>query len=429
MAISEATIKKFSAQPGKPELLTIGGGLTLRVVCNEKGKPKKTWYLRYHDANGKRQRSKIGEWPELSLAKAMSLAEDAKRQAKAAETSLAKRTKAQREARAHAADSTFQRIAEKWLEKAGKDWGPAHAKRQGERLRANVFPVFGRYPIEKVTMEQIDSALAAVVARDSRETALRIAGMLKSVFLYAFSMQWLANLDLVGRLELYIKDMPKPNPPRHLYQDNMSLDDAGKLLLAIHESRHRWALSTSVSLRLAPYVALRPSELVEAEWAELDLQKCQWFIPGHRMKAGRDHIVPLSPQAVSLIGEIRGFSGSGRYVFPSPAHSRANLPITSAALVQALRRLGYASTTAEANSFTTHGFRGLFSTTLNQHPDFTEYKSEWIEHQLSHSEKDKVKDAYNRRTAESWLPERTRMMQQYADFLDNLRAKVREAQT
>ena len=152
--------------------------------------------------------------------------------------------------------------------------------------------------------------------------------------------------------------MPKPVAKRHLYKD-MSEKEIGLLLKALEDFKGRWTLQTSIALRLAPYVMLRPIEICEAKWAEIDLNAAEWYIPASRMKMSRDHIVPLPRQAVDLLLEIRPFSGASTYVFPSPR--KHNAPISTASLLQAIRRIGYASTKEEGNSFCTHGFRGMAS--------------------------------------------------------------------
>ena len=134
------------------------------------------------------------------------------------------------------------------------------------------------------------------------------------------------------------------------------------------------------------------------------------------MKMARGHIVPLARQAVELLLEIPPFSGANKYVFPSPR--KHNAPIVTGSLLQAIRRIGYASTKEEGNSFCTHGFRGMASTTLNQNPHFQHLKHDWIEFQLAHAPKDRIRAAYNILTPRSYLDERRAMVQKYADYLD-----------
>jgi integrase len=166
--------------------------------------------------------------------------------------------------------------------------------------------------------------------------------------------------------------------------------------------------ATRAALRLAPYVFLRPGELRAAEWSEFDLEAEEWRIPGPRMKMGDQHIAPLSSQAVAILRELQPLTGNGRYVFP--AIGPATRPLSENTLNAGLRRLGYSG-----DEHTAHGFRSMASTLLNEqgwHPDL-------IELQLAHAERNKVRAAYNKAQR---LPERRKMMQAWADYLDELKA-------
>lgn len=426
--ITDMTIRKIEGIKGQTQKLTIGGGLMLWTTVNQAGKTAKTWYLRYYDADGKQQRSKLGEYPELSLAKAQGAAEDAKAAAKEG-IKLADERKAARRVIVEANQEannirTFESVATAWLDKKGLNWEPRHAKRQRERLVGNIFPVFGHLDVNEITMEHVDNALLPVIGREARETAQRICTIVRNVFEYADTMGYLDDPMITVRLSKYRKDMPQPLERKHLYNE-MSEQEIGRLMLAIDESKKRWTMSTSIALRLAPYVIVRPGELCGMQWSEVNFEAAEWFIPGERMKAGKDHIVPLSRQAMALLKEIQPYSGYHQFVFPSTRSGSKHLPITTSSLIQALRRIGFASTRAEADSFTTHGFRGMASTSLHQR---LQYNSDFVEHQLAHAEQNKIKAAYNRITARSYLDERRDMLQKYADYLDNLREQAKQKQ-
>ena len=410
----ELTIRNAKGVKGETNVISCGAGLELWVTINQSGQTAKRWNLRYTDANGKRQKARIGSYPELSLAKARAEAEDLKANAKSGVNVAKAKAKEKRPQTTR----TFEGVATAWLNKKTPEWDDAHAKRQKERLVGNIFPAFGDVDINAVSMEHIDNALAVVIERGARETAQRICSILINVFEYADLMGFMENPVIINRLTRYRKEMPKPTTKRHLYKE-MSEGEIGALLKSLEEFKGRWTLQTGVALRLAPYVMLRPLEICEAEWEEIDLNAAEWCIPAARMKMSRDHIVPLPRQAVELFLEIRPFSGANQYVFPSPR--KHNAPISTASLLQAIRRIGYASTKEEGNSFCTHGFRGMASTTLNQHPRFQYLKEDWIEFQLAHAQKDRIRAAYNILTPRSYLDERRAMVQSYADFLDGLR--------
>jgi len=180
----------------------------------------------------------------------------------------------------------------------------------------------------------------------------------------------------------------------------------GELLCAI--DGYAGQPTTAAALKLAPYVFVRPGELRQMEYSELNLDAAEWRIPAERMKMGEPHIVPLSTQAVEILRRMQGLTGNGRYVFPSLLS--CDRPMSNNTVRNALRRLGYSN-----EEMTGHGFRSMASSLLNEkgwHPDL-------IELQLAHAERNKVRDAYNRAQR---LDERRKMMQDWSDYLDRLRA-------
>ena len=163
---------------------------------------------------------------------------------------------------------------------------------------------------------------------------------------------------------------------------------------------------TRAAMRFAPLVFVRPGELRAAEWKEFDLDQATWRIPAERMKMREAHFVPLSTQAVTILRELSSYTGNGRFVFPS-IRSRAR-PMSENTVNAGLRRLSYTKT-----EMTGHGFRSMASTLLNKQS----WHRDAIERQLAHAERDNIRAAYNR--AEH-LPERKKMMQAWADYLDEL---------
>ena len=170
---------------------------------------------------------------------------------------------------------------------------------------------------------------------------------------------------------------------------------------------YKGSFVTKCALQLAPVLFVRPGELRQAEWREINLDASEWRLPAKKMKSRADHIVPLSTQAVAILREMHPLTGAGNYVFPGAQSSRR--PMSENAVNGALRRLGY-----EKAELTGHGFRAMASTLLHEQG----WKSDVIERQLAHKERNAVKAAYNH--AEH-LPERRKMMQQWADYLDKLK--------
>ena len=423
--VTDITLRKAVGTPGETKIITIGGGLQLWVTVNQAGKTFKSWVLRYYGADGKRQKARIGTYPELSLAKAQALAEDMKAQGKEGKNVAKERQKVRRilidgniEAESQA-ENTFIKVAELWLEKKGLSWVPGHLKRQRERLQGHLYSALGNRPVNTLSMADVDAALLPLVKEGKSETAKRACDLIRNVLEYADLMEMLENSAIIGKIAKYRRSIPVSPVKRHFYQE-MTEEQIAALLLGLEESKFRWTKATSVAIRLAPYVFLRASELCGAEWAEINLERAEWLIPAERMKSRREHLVPLSRQALELLREIQPLSCGGKFVFPSQSKPKEH--ITTNALIQVLRRLGYKSTQEEGESFVTHAFRGLASTTLYQK---LQYPGDYIEHQLAHVEPNKVKLAYNQINARSYLEERRKMMQAYADYLDELRVKAK----
>jgi integrase len=183
--------------------------------------------------------------------------------------------------------------------------------------------------------------------------------------------------------------------------------EIGALLRAIEGFKGQE--TTRAALSLAAYVFVRPGELRYAEWAEFDLDAAVWSIPAEKMKMRRSHRVPLTRQSLFILRELHRVTGSGRWLFPSVR--TLTRPISENTLNAALRRLGYGK-----EAMSTHGFRAMAATRLNE---MGHWNADAIERQLAHQEANAIRRAYTH-SAEYW-PERVRMMQEWADYLDALR--------
>lgn len=186
---------------------------------------------------------------------------------------------------------------------------------------------------------------------------------------------------------------------------------AGALLRAI--DGYDGSFIVKCAMRLAPLVFVRPGELRHAEWAEINFDRAEWYIPAEKMKMKAPHLVPLSKQAMDILRELEPLTAAGRYVFPG-GRSVAR-PLSNNAINAALRRMGFSK-----EEMTAHGFRAMARTLLDEvlhvRPDF-------IEHQLAHAVRDPLGRAYNRRFH---LEERRKMMQRWADYLDSLKENERK---
>jgi len=255
--------------------------------------------------------------------------------------------------------------------------------------------------VNAITAQELLAALRRIEARGKHETAHRVRALAGRVLRFAVATGRAAH-DVAADL----KDALAPVKSRNF----ASVTDpvrVGQLVRAI--DGYDGQPMTALALKLAPLVFVRPGELWGAEWSEFDLENAEWRIPGSRMKMGELHIVPLSVQAVTILRELQVLTGTLRLVFPSLLS--LDRPMSENTINAALRRLGYSG-----DEQTGHGFRSMASTLLNEQG----FPPDVIELQLAHSERNKVRAAYNRAQR---LAERREMMQRWADYLDGLRAR------
>ena len=375
-----------------PTSLLTGGGL--HILVNPNG--SKLWRLKYR-VGGIEKLLSFGPYPQVSLIEARKKGIEAKGALRSGiDPSGAK--KAQK-ASASGADS-FETIAREWHEKFSANWAPTHASKIIQRLERNVFPWIGQTPIKEITAPGLLSVLRRIEARGAVETAHRASQNCGQVFRYAIA---------TGRAERDpVPDLRGALPPSRETHHASITDpqEIGGLLRAI--DGYEGGLIVRCALRLAPLVFVRPGELRRAEWVEINWAKAEWSIPAEKMKMKEKHVVPLSQQALEILRELQPLTGEGRYLFPSPRSW--DRPMSDNAVLSALRRMGYTG-----DQMTGHGFRSMASTLLNEQG----WHRDAIERQLAHAERDNIRAAYN---YAQHLPERRRMMQSWADYLDELKA-------
>lgn len=375
----------------KPYKLSDSGGLYLLV--NSIGK---YWRMDYRYA-GKRKTLAIGVYPKVSLIDARKKRDEAKDQlANDIDPALTKAIRKQ--AVLHSSENTFKAIALEWHAKTSKTWAESTAHNIKRYLEKDIFPWLGNRAIKDIAAPDLLAVLRKIESRGAHEKAQRCREYAGRVFRYAVATGR-AERDPSGDL----RGALTPVKVKH----HASITDPkaiGALLRAING--FTGSFITKCALQLAPLVFVRPGELRHAEWPEIDFDKKEWRIPGHKMKMGEVHIVPLSRQAIEILQSIHPLTGDSQYIFPS-IRSGAR-PMSENTVNGALRRMGY-----EKDEMTGHGFRSMASTLLHEHG----WPHEAIERQLAHAERNKVVAAYN--YAEH-LPKRREMMSWWADYLDEL---------
>ena len=352
------------------------------------------WRFRYR-LGGVEKLLTLGAYPDVPLKRAREKREDARKLVADGIDPSAKR-QAERATQVE----TFEAIAKEWLELQSKSLAAETMDILGTRLKSFLYPYVGSRPIASITAQELLAALRRIEARGKHETAHRVRSLAGRVFRYAVATGR-AQHDVAADL----KDALAPAKSRN-FASVTEPARVGELLRAI--DGYSGQPITALALKLAPLVFVRPGELRGAEWSEFDLEGAEWRIPAARMKIGEQHIVPLSRQAVAILRELHILTGSGRYVFPSLLS--AERPMSDNTINAALRRLGYGS-----DEQTGHGFRSMASTLLSEHG----FPPDVIELQLAHGERNKVRAAYNRAQR---LGERRKMMQEWGNFLDVLRA-------
>ena len=391
--LSKLLIDKTKSQ-AKNVRLSDGRGMYLEIAPTG----GKWWRFKYR-IDGKEKRISLGVYPDVGLAEARDKREQA-RKLVAAGIDPAEHRRAVQVAFKESTENTFEAIAREWFGMFSKQWVPGHADKMIRRLELNVFPWIGARTIKAITAPELLAVLRRMESRGANETAHRALQVCGRVFRFAVATgraERDPSRDLSGALA--------PTKEKHLASIT-DPQEVGALLRAIDAYEGSWI--TRCALRLAPLVFVRPGELRAAEWSEFDFQKSEWRIPATRMKMRVQHVVPLSTQAIAILQDLQPLTGRFAFAFPG-VRSRFR-PMSENTITAALRRMGYSG-----EDMTGHGFRSMASTLLNEQG----WNRDAIERQLAHGERDAVRAAYN---YAQHLPERRRMMQAWADFLDQLKA-------
>ncbi len=401
--LTDVAVKTLKPQ-AKPYKRSDGGGLFVAVYPSG----TKNWGLacRYE---GKQKFLKGGGYPEVSLRDARDWRSAVKAQlllgmAPTAQPKL--RADAKSKAAGIVPDSSFEAVAREWHETRLLGWSPRYAGVIMRRMVGDIFPVVGREPIASITPRQMLEAFRAIERRGSIEMAHRVKNHCSEVFRYAIPDGRCASdpcRDLAPA-------MATPKPVQHLSKVAVTALPGFFAKLNADGGERK----SHLALRWTIMTMVRTQETRMAEWCEIEgIGTCEplWRIPSGRMKMRSEHIVPLAPQAVALLDEIRdanvyrtaGNERFGRYLFPVVGSKTST--ISENRMLDIMYRIGL------RGKATVHGFRGLASTVLNESGLF---EPDWIEHQLAHTPRG-VRAAYN---SARYLGHRRRMMEWWAKYLE-----------
>ncbi len=392
MPLTDTAIR--NAKPGEKPY-PIRDEKSLYLIINPSG--SKWWRWDYRFA-GKRKTLSMGVYPEVGLKAARDKRDEARRLV-ADGIDPGENRKIQKAALLERAENSFEVVAREWYAKFSPNWAASHSSKIIRRFEREVFPWLGGRPIAEINAPELLRTIKRIESRGILETAHRTLQNCGQVFRYAVA-HGLCERDPSGDL----RGALPPVKGRH-FAAIVDPDGVAKLLRSFDDFNGSFIVLCA--LKLAPLLFVRPGELRQAEWAQIDLEAGEWRYTV--TKTDTAHLVPLASQAVAILRELQPLTGHRRYVF---AGRNPQQPMSENTVNSALRRLGYDT----QKDITGHGFRAMARTILHEELHF---EPAVIEHQLAHSVPDALGTAYNRT---KFLKERKVMMQVWADYLDKLRA-------
>jgi integrase len=384
--VSDTRLRAAKAQD-KPYKIACGGGLYLEVMPSG----SKLWRWKYR-LGGKENRFALGAYPQTLLREAREQSEAAR---KLVERGVhpSHHKKIEKIKAGNERANTFELVAEEWL--GQKDWESITKDRRLGMLRRLVFPHIGRFAVNRIESPQIVSILKRIEKENGLAVAAEARRSMSSVFEFAIATAR-ATTDPVYPVR---KSIP-PNKTQH--KRALNAEEVGDLLSDLE--RHGGQFQIHAAFRLMWLTLARPSEVVEAEWSEIDLDAKVWRIPAERMKKRKPHVIPLSDQACELLKGMQTLTGRWKHVFVH--RDSKQRPMVTASFRQMLHVLGW------AGRFSPHATRTTGSTRLNE----LGFSSDWIERQLAHDDPNGVRRTYNHA---DHLSDRATMMQKWADLLDS----------
>ncbi len=387
--LTDTEIKRAKAAE-KAYSMGDGGGLYLWV----KPTGGKLWRWSYR-FEGKEKLMSLGKYPDVSLAQARERHTEARKLLATGVDPMALR-KAEKTAEKVAVENSFQSVTAQWLEHWQEGKSPRHVDSVRRRMAADILPCLGARSIAKIEAPELVAMANAIQDRGARDIAKRALETVGQVFRYGIAHGYAKrNPATEIRPSDILKSIPKTNYAR------IDAKELPTLLRRIEVYQGKQV--TRLAMKLMATTFVRTTELIEAKWAEFDLENARWDIPAERMKMRTPHIVPLATQALEVLEMLRDLAGDSEWLFPGDFDTAQ--PMSNNTILAALKRMGY------KGRMTGHGFRGLASTILHEQG----YAHDHIELQLAHAPRNAVSAAYNHAL---YLEPRARMMQDWADFLE-----------
>lgn len=399
MPLTALEVKSFSCPPDKKQIKkSDGNGLFLLIKNNN----SKLWRLRFKYA-GKHQEMALGKYPTVPLVAARKKAEEARILLMEGVNPMDERK--EKKKNSNPQENAFEVIALKWWEQQKDSWSDDHKARVKRWITQDTKSI-GGLAIDQIDAGHITELMLLIEATGASKKAPVILSIINRIFGYALAHRLTRTNPAQG---LPLRDIIKPPPkvkhraaivkPAELAQLMKDIDESGS-------GNH----CTVEALKLIPRVFLRPKEIRLLKWDYVDFEEGLIRIPEEEMKRSREHLVPLATQVIDQLRELRNYTGYTEYVFPN--HRDSSKPMSKNVLTNRLRDLGYG-----ADVMSAHGFRSTASTILHEQG----WNHEVIEVQLAHLTGTATSRAYNRSLH---LKERTKMMQEWADYLEGLKIGV-----
>lgn len=383
----KALLPSDKCTPNKPDKVSDGNGLQLWVRTTG----SKTWVLDYR-LNGKRQNLVIGKYPAMSLQQARLKNNEVRELIKQGID-----PKAQKYTTVDSGINQFANLAQQWHDKRKTTIKAGTFSRDYSLYERDIKPFIGDKDITTITPLEILDIAHRIENRGAGDMARRAIGQIGQVFTYAMRLG-IVTYNPTYKLSQALTPRQQKNFAR------ITINQLPQLLSDIDS--YKGDPLTKLGFYLLAYTFIRTNELRFMQWNEVDWQAKLWRIPAERMKMNRPHIVPLAPQVLDILKQIKDFGLSDTYVL---FNSSRQQPYSENVFTNALKKMGY------RDVMTGHGFRGLASTTLHER----QYMHEAIELQLAHDSESKTSKAYN---GAKHLPYRVKMMNEWANYLDDVKA-------
>lgn len=367
-----------------------GNGLSLLIEPNG----SKGWRFRYR-FDGKPKMLSLGTYPDVSLNEAREKRDESRKMVRSGINPSDVRRE-EKQARQGRAGNTFEVITREWYEKRKDHWSLSYREEMMKTFESDVFPIIGHRPMADIKPMELMVVLSKLDDRGATEKLRKVRQRCGDVWRYAIATGRAENNpapNLVNAFAAHKKE-------HYSFLTVSELPDFFNTL-----NTYSGSVIVKLAMRLQVLTGLRPGELRQGKWSEIDFDQRIWEIPKERMKKRRPHCVPLSEQVVSILEQLKQITGRCQYIFPGKNNQAK--PMSEMAMTVLIRRIGY------AGRVTGHGFRHTMSTILHEQG----FNSAWIETQLAHVDKNSIRGTYNHA---QYLEGRREMLQWYADYMDSL---------